>query len=49
MSISSSWYASYANSIKKEWEDKLQQAINKKDWSTVQKLLTTMKSFYFSE
>ena len=49
MSISSSWYASYANSVKKEWEIKLQHAINKKDWSMVKNLLTSMKSFYFSE
>lgn len=49
MSLSSSFYAEYANKIKAEWEKDLRTALKDKDWGKVQALLNKISKFYFSE
>lgn len=49
MSISTSWYAEYANKKKKEWSKELEKALELEDWKKVKELINKINNFYFSE
>lgn len=49
MSIASSVYAEYANKVKSQWVDELEEAYNERNWVMVQTVLSKMGLFYFTE
>lgn len=49
MSISTSWYADYANHEKEKWELRLSNAYEARDWDAVHALLLDMEKHKFSE
>lgn len=49
MSISSSIYANYAESVRKRWADELRCAFECRDWDAVARILTKLEQPTFFE
>lgn len=49
MSIQSSFYAEHANSMREEWVEDLNEAIENEDWEEVEELRNKMEDFTFTE
>ncbi len=49
MSIFSSIYADHANKEKEKWVSKLEVAIARRDWESIERIVSEIKKFIFTE
>jgi hypothetical protein len=49
MSMSSAWYAEYAEKVRKQWVEQLDNAVIDEDWKAVRRLLLEMDTYRFTE